>query len=101
MRLLIFINMASTHFIIYHKQHEDEGIVLDGFKCAYKGDKDDMTRVYREFFNKAKKLVELGQATDLKESYDDDGTLSFKFTRNGIVMKTFLCERKRAAWLLA
>lgn len=51
--------------------------------------------------NPSIKLVELGQATDLKESYDDDGTLSFKFTRNGIVMKTFSCERKRAAWLLA
>lgn len=93
--------MASTHFIVYHKQHKDEAIALDGFKCAYKGDKDSMAEIYREFYNKAKRLVVIGQASDFKSKIDEDGTLWFKFTRNGMVMKTFLCERKRAAFLLA
>lgn len=92
--------MASTHFIIYQKTPADAGIVLDGFKCAYKGSKEEMTAIYCEYYNKARNLVKMGEATNLKTRVDEDGTDWFKFTHNGIVMKVFLCERKRAAWLL-
>ena len=93
--------MASTHFIIYQKTPADAGIVLDGFKCAYKGTKSEMAATYRDFYAKAKKLVESGEATGMKEFYDEDGTIWFKFTRNGHVMKTFYCDRKRAQLLIA
>lgn len=71
--------MASTHFIIYQKIPVNAGIVLDGFKCAYKGTKEEMAKIYRTYFDKAKSLIKMD---------------------NGIVMKTFLCNRERAAWLL-
>lgn len=95
--------MNTKYYIIYQKTGINDGIVLDGFKCAYKGNKEQMAATYREFLAKAKHLVELGQATDFKEYYDEDGTLWFKFTRkdNGSVMKTFLCDRKRASFLTA
>lgn len=93
--------MNTKYYIIYQKTGINDGIVLDGFKCAYKGDKEQMAATYREFLAKAKKLVELGDATDFKEYFDADGTLWFKFTRNGKVIKTFLCDRKRASFLTA
>lgn len=93
--------MASTHFIIWHKQGEDDGIVLDGFKVAFKGNKEDMWAKYCEFYRKAQKLISLGDAKELKDSDDEDGTMSFSFKRNGNIIKTFFCDRKRAAFLLA
>lgn len=95
------INMASTLYIIYQRTDVNEGIVLDGFKCAFKGERSEMAARYREFISKAQRLIELGEATDFKEYYDEDGTLWFRFTRDGKVMKTFLCDRKRAAFLTA
>lgn len=92
--------MVSTHFIIYQKTPADAGIVLDGFKCAYKGTKEEMAKIYRTYYDKAKSLIKMGEATDLKGRMDEDGTIWFKFTHNGIVMKIFLCNRERAAWLL-
>lgn len=52
--------MASTHFIIYQKIPVNAGIVLDGFKCAYKGTKEEMAKIYRTYFDKAKSLIKNG-----------------------------------------
>lgn len=93
--------MKATHYIVYHKQGEDDGIVLDGFKCMFKGTKEEMIKVYYKYLKKAEKLIRLGDATRLRENADEDGTLSFNFRRNGNIIKLFFCDHKRAAFLLA
>lgn len=95
------MSTENKYYIIWHKQGEDDGIVLDGFKCAYKGTKEEMSAIYRELYQKALKLIDMGQAKDFKEFYDEDLTLWFRFTRNGNIIKTFLCDKKRAAILVA
>lgn len=90
----------ENYYIIWHKQNANDGIVLDGFKCAFKGSEQEMYIKFKEFYQKAVKLAEMGIASEPRVAFDDDGTMSFRFERDGKLIRTWLCSKHRASMLM-
>lgn len=90
----------NRYYIVFKRESANATISIDGYQVAASGTRDEMAKIYREAFGKAKFLVNSGDAKNLKERYDKDGTFYFRVERGGDVMHTYLCDYKVAKGLL-